>query len=134
MQDVPTHPQCTVDILRITRPQNVRFNARAYIDTAYLDGKPALDIVDGATRFSAARFQTKITTEAVCEAIMLCWSSLYTGLPNNIMVDEGSRFRKIFAELAPLDEVNLSKSGIESHNRLGMGNATTRLFVKLTGN
>ena len=101
--------------------ENVRFNARAYIDIMYLDGKPVLHIVDEATRFSAAKFLTKVSTDSVWEAMIMCWSSVYTGLPHNIMVDEGSQYRKIFAELSALHDVNLEKSGVQSHHSLGVG-------------
>ena len=113
--------------------ENVRFNARALIDIMYLDGKPALHIVDEVTRFSAARFLAKMSTEAVQEAIVLCWSSVYTGLPDNIIVDEGSQFRKLFAELAVLHDVNLEKSGVESHNSLGIGERSTSRSTTRTG-
>ena len=83
--------------------------------------RAVLHIVDEATRFSAARFLTKVSTENVWDAILLCWSSVYTGLPQNIMVDEGSQFRNLFAELTALHEVNLEKSGIQSHNSIGVG-------------
>ena len=101
--------------------EHVRFNARAYIDIMYLDGKPVLHIVDEATRFSAARFLPRVSTDAVWDSIILCWSSVYTGLPHYIMVDEGSQFRKIFAELAALHDVTLEKSGVQSHHSLGIG-------------
>ena len=68
---------------------NIRFNARAYIEIMYLDGRPVLHVVDEATRSSAARFLPKISTDAVWDAIVLCRSSAYTGLPQNMMVDEG---------------------------------------------
>ena len=76
--------------------ENVRFNAFAYIDIMYLDGRPVLHIVDEATRFSAARFLPKTTTDA-------------------------SQFRKIFAELSALHDVELLKSDIQSHISLGIG-------------
>ena len=101
--------------------EDIRFNSRVYIDIMYLDGRPVLHIVDKSTRFSAARFLTKMTTDAVWEAIVLCWSSVYTGLPQWIMVDEGAQFRNVFAELAALYDIKLEKSGIQSHNSLGIG-------------
>jgi len=94
---------------------------QAYIDIMYLEGRPVLHIVDAATRFSAARFLTKVSTESVWEAIIMCWSSVYTGLPHCIRVDEGTQFRKIFAELSALHDVEIKKSGIQSHNSLGVG-------------
>ena len=101
--------------------EHVRFNARAYNDIMYLDGKPVLHIVDEATRFSAARFLPKVSTDAVWDSLILCWSSVYTGLPHHVMVDEGSQLRKIFAELSALHDVKLEQSGIESHYILGIG-------------
>ena len=100
---------------------NVRFNAKSFIDIMYLDGRPVLHIVDEATRFSAARFVPKVSTDVIWDAIVLCWSTVYTGLPHTFAVDEGSQFRKIFAELSVLHQVNIHKSGIESHNSLGIG-------------
>ena len=52
--------------------EDVRFNARAYVDIMYLNGRPVLHIVDGPTRFSAARFLTQLGTDNVWEAILLC--------------------------------------------------------------
>ena len=63
----------------------------------------------------------KISTEAVWDAIVLCWSSVCTGLLQNMMVDEGSQFRKVFAELSSIHDVNVEKSSVESHNGLGIG-------------
>ena len=51
----------------------------------------------------------------------MCWSSIYTGLPDTMVVDEGSQFRKVVAELATIHDVNVEKRGIESHNSLGIG-------------
>ena len=86
----------------------------------YLDGKPFLHIFDEATRFSAARFLPKMSTDAIWESIVLCCSSVYTGLLDNIMGDEGSQFREIFAELAALHDVSIEKSGVEAHHSLGI--------------
>lgn len=36
------------------------------------------------------------------------------------MVDEGSQFRKIFAELGAPHNINLEKSGVESQSSLGI--------------
>ena len=106
---------------RVTLGQeDLRFNAEAFIHIMYLDGRPVLHLFDAATRFSAARFPPKISTESVWETIIMCWYSVYTGLPHCIRVDDGSQFRKIFAELASLHQVEIKKSGTESHNSLGI--------------
>lgn len=101
--------------------EDVQFNARSYIDIMYLDGKPVLHVVDESTHFSAASFLTRTTAEAVWEATMLCWSSVYTGHPNNIMADDGSQFCKFFAELAVLHDEHLEKNGTETSHALGIG-------------
>ena len=49
-------------------------------------------------------FSEKVTTDAVWEALVLCWLSVYTGLLNCFRVDEGAQFRKIFAELSALHD------------------------------
>ena len=100
--------------------ENIRFNAIAYIDSMYLDGKPALHIVDEATRFSVARFPSNISADAVWEALILFWSSVCTAIPENIMVDEGAQLSDTFADLAKLHDINVEKSGIQSHNSLGI--------------
>lgn len=72
-----------------------RFDAEAYIDVMYLDGKPVLHIVDSATRFSEARFLPRISTDAVWEAIVMCWSKMYTGLPQCIVCTKDPNFANI---------------------------------------
>ena len=101
--------------------EDVRFNSRVYLDIMYIEGRPVLHLVDEATRSSAARFLTKVSTDAVWDSIILCWSSVYTGMPNMFIVDEGSQFRKTFAELATLEDITINKSGVEAHHALGIG-------------
>ena len=52
------------------------------------------------------------------EVIVLCWSCVYTGLLDNIMIDDGFQFRNIFEELAFLHHISLEKSGVESQNSI----------------
>ena len=91
------------------------------MDILYLDGRPVLHLVDESTRFSAAGFLSKMTTDSVWDLIAMSWSSIYTGLRNTMVVDEGSQFRKVFTELATIHDVNVEKTDIESHNSLGTG-------------
>ena len=37
------------------------------------------------------------------------------------MIDYGSQFRKVFAKLTTLQDINRDKSGIQAHNSLGIG-------------
>lgn len=53
--------------------EDVRFNARVFMDIVYLDGRPVLHLVDEINRFSATRFLSKMTTEGVSDAIVMFW-------------------------------------------------------------
>ena len=75
--------------------ENVRFNSRAYIWhyvlTASLSStswtKPrAYELLVSLPKFPQTPYR---------ESMILCWSSVYTGLPHHVMVDGGSQFRKI---------------------------------------
>ena len=101
--------------------ENVRFNERLLIDIMYLDGKPLLHIVDEGTRFSAARFLSNVSTMNVWQTILDCWATLYTGLPRKILVDQGSQFGDLFISMAAASRVEVQRTGIESHNSLGLG-------------
>ena len=83
--------------LRITLGQeHTRFNSKVYTDLMHIEGDYVLHPVDEATRFSAANFVCKrVTTEKVWEAIIQCWSSVYTGMPYTIAVDEGTEHHDI---------------------------------------
>ena len=105
--------------------ENSRFNSGVCIDIIYIDGETFLHFIDSATRFSAARLLSKVSTEAICESILTCWATAYTGLPYKFMVDQGSKFQKTFAELVELNGVKVGQTGIQSHNSLGIGNDIT---------
>ena len=70
--------------------ENVRSNATVFMDTVYLDRRPVLQIADEATRLSATRFLSKMTTEGVWDTIVMYWSSIYAGLLNTMVADEAS--------------------------------------------
>ena len=96
----------------------VRFNSRLYIDIMYLDGRPVLPTVEESSRFSAARFLTKMKTDALWKTLIMCWSGIYRGLLQCRMVDKGAQFRNDFAELTALQGIKLEKSGVQAHNSL----------------
>ena len=82
----------------------------------YMDGKSVLHLVGDATRFSAARFLSKVSIEAIWEGILTCRATAYADLPHKLMVDQDSQFQKTFAELAKLHEVKIGQTRIQSHN------------------
>jgi len=66
----------------------------------YLDGLPVLHVIDEGTRFSAARFLPNVETKTVWRVFLECWVTIYTGLPQKILVDQGSNFGPLFASIA----------------------------------
>lgn len=101
--------------------EEVRFNERILIDIMVLEGDPVLHIVDDATKFSAARFLPDVSTDTIWRMIVECWASIYTGLPNRILTDQGSQFGERFIDLAHVSNVEVNRTGIEAHAILGLG-------------
>ena len=52
---------------------------------------------------------------------MLCWVSIYTGLPHTILVDQGSYFGKTFADIGAVSGVQVKRTGTEAHWSLNFG-------------
>lgn len=103
--------------------EHVRFNERILMDVMYLGNSPVLHIVDDGTKFSAARFLPDMSTQTIWETLMQCWASIYTGLPNRILVDQGSNMGKSepFISLAARANVEVQFTGTEAHSSLGAG-------------
>ena len=100
-----------------------RFNELVLMDFMFLRDKstPVLHIVDERTKFSAACLLTSGTsTHYIWEPLLKCWDSVYTGLPNRILVDQGSNFGPIFVNLARASGVEVPSTGIEAHSSLGI--------------
>lgn len=53
---------------------------------------------------------------------MKSWATIYTGLPNRVLVDQGSELGKsgIFASLAANANIQLNSTGTEAHSSLGL--------------
>ena len=93
------------------------------MDIMYIGQAPILHIVDEETRFSAASFLRDVSTNTIWSTFIKCQSTIYTGLPNRIMVDQGSSLSKsgIFASLVESSNIKLDTTGIEAHFSLGLG-------------
>lgn len=82
---------------------------------------PILHIVDEGTRFSVAVLMSKgASNQQIWEAFLKSWATVYTGLPNRILVDEGTNFGDSFLHLA--------RAANESSNR-----QASRLIPALVG-
>lgn len=101
--------------------ENVRFNERIIVDIMYIDGDPILHIIDEGTHFNAARFLPDVGTDTIWKTILLSWTSIYTGMPHRILVDQGSAFGEPFANLCRVGGVEVQRTGVEAHSSLNIG-------------
>lgn len=110
------------------------FGDELSIDLVWVEGDAFLHVVDTATRFSATTFldwkpdsvgpekDYGQSVDGVWEAFIECWCTLYTGYPNRLRTDAGSIFTSPRWEALAEDcGISMSRSGIESHNSLGLG-------------
>eukprot|EP00171_Calliarthron_tuberculosum_P023032 IDg23032t1 len=63
------------------------------------------------------------SVEAIWDAILKCWATIYTGLPNRMLVDQGSALGKsdTFVSIAARSNVHVESTVIEAHSSLGIG-------------
>ena len=89
----------------------------------YFDHSPVLLIVDQQTKFSAAAFLSSAKTKDIWSTFLKCSSTIYTGLPSTMMVDQGSALGRslVFASLADESDVILETYGTEAQSSLGIG-------------
>lgn len=117
-------------------PTEIAFNREVAIDLMWLEGKAILHVVDVETRFNSAMFLKAHTVEAVWEAFVACWATLYIGFPETIRVDQGSAFTSVrWTRRCDSVGTNLKYSGVESHNSLGAGEQyhapLRRIYLKI---
>lgn len=118
--------------------EKVIFNREVALDLMWLDGKrtPTLHIVDIDTHFNSAAILKGQTVEHVWDAFLTCWSTLYTGFPQKIRVDQGSAFTSVkWTRMCDKVGIEVQESGIEHHNALGSGeryhDPLRRVFKKI---
>lgn len=101
---------------------SAKFNERLFTDIFYITikGKKCtiLHIIDEVTRYISAQRLFKIETTTVWNTIIKCWSCIYTGFPNRIIVYQGSNFGEPFIRFVELYGVKVKITGIEAHNWL----------------
>lgn len=100
--------------------QDSRFNERLFIDIMYIGNDPVLHVVNEGTRFGAARFLRDVSTKTIWTTLLECWATIYTGLPNRIIVDQGSQFGDLFISIGEASNVMVERTGIEAHSSLGL--------------
>lgn len=100
--------------------EHIQFNERVLMDVMYLDGRPLLHVVDEGTHMSAAQFLPNKSTKSVWNAFLKCWCNIYTGMPNRILVDQGTEFGSTFVHLAAECGATVDHTGVEAHSSLGL--------------
>lgn len=100
--------------------ENIRFNERILMDIMYLDGKPVLHIIDEGTHLNAAQFIPNKSTRTIWNTFLRCWCNIYVGLPNRILVDQGTEFSDSFVHLANEQSCIVEHTGVEAHSSLGL--------------
>jgi hypothetical protein len=107
---------------QVRNVDDIVFNQEIRLDLMYIDGRPALHVVDTGTTFGAATFLDEQSFGSVWNALLRCWSTIYVGFPMSMLTDQGSVFLSIDwkASCAALG-IRLRHTGTESHNSLGTG-------------
>ncbi|POS82824.1 hypothetical protein EPUL_005094 [Erysiphe pulchra] len=77
---------------KFTLRDDVDFNHSIFIDVMYIDGSPALHVFDEATRFQAAKWLKKMSSQHLWESLRTCWIDVYLGPPDLINHDAGTNF------------------------------------------
>ena len=87
----------------------------------YIERALVLHMVDDTTYLSAAQFVDQLTIESFCETILTLWTTVYTGLPNTLVFDDGSQFRDTVVEICEIHDVEWQRSRTQHYNALGIG-------------
>lgn len=100
----------------------IAFNQELAIDLLWLEGKPALHVIDTQTAFSNAKFINNKTADGLWQLFVDIWATVYTGYPSVIRLDRETSFdSKIFRRHAARAGITLQFSGIEIHNAIAVG-------------
>ena len=81
----------------------------------YIDGKAVPYIPDEGKKFSAARLLPDVPPKTIWRPLLEIGVMIYTGLPNRMIVDQGSAFGDLFVDLVALGNVEVEKTGVEAY-------------------
>jgi len=127
------------NLLRRTRPENTTPATRKMLEditarcdpcqrirrgpTRFRVSLGVLHMVDDETKFSAAAILHRTNAGYIWDTFLKCWAAVYTGLPNRILVDQGTQLGKSqeFINIVGLHNVEFEGTGIEAHSSLGIG-------------
>lgn len=77
---------------KVSAPEGIVFNKEPALDLMFLETMPVLHIFGTQTHFSNAIFLQEQSTEAVWNAFLEFWATIYTGHPEKMRVDQGGQF------------------------------------------
>lgn len=102
----------------------------------WVDSKDVLHVGNLDTHLSSATYLKRQTVEAVWDAFVSCWTSLYIGSPEKLWVDQGSAFTSVrFTRGCDAVGTVILHSGVESHSSLESGERyhrpVRRIFIKI---
>ena len=101
-------------------PSDIVFNNKLALELMWIEKKAVLHVVDIETGFNSATFLPYQTVEAVWDAFVTCWESLYIGFPMKMRVDQGSAFTSVRStNRAKAVGTDVQESVAEAHNSLG---------------
>jgi transposase InsO family protein len=84
--------------------------------------EPVLNVVDSGTNFNAATFLKGESSAEIWNALLLCWSRVYCGDPQEILTDSCMAFcSEEFYSLCEQHDIIIRHTLIEQHNALGQG-------------
>lgn len=108
---------------RVSIPSDeIVFNHAVALDLVWLDGNPAIHVVDTHTHYQNAVLLQGKSASAVWDTFVEAWASVYVGYPNRMRVDQDGIFTsKFWDQVTSLHGIELQLSGVESHNSIGSG-------------
>lgn len=90
------------------------------MDILYIYGYPLLLVVEDGAMLHAAKVFPKHSTKSILEAFTSSWATIYTGLPNRLLVEQGTEFGDVFVRIAVEDIFDVSRTVIEADSILGL--------------
>ena len=117
---------------------SVKFGEELSMDLMFPNRKALLQIVDTATRFSAAAFLDEDfdqSVEGIWLAFIQIWCTPYTGYPIRLRVDQGSSFTSHrWRQLTDHAGIQLRITGVKAHSSIGIGERLHELLRRIYGN
>lgn len=95
------------------------FDRSVFLDIFCIDSEPIMHILDESTRYQAARWLPKVTSEAMWRTMRLCRIDVYLGQQHVVTHDVGKQFvAKVFQTIAKPLHIDTKCVPIESPNSM----------------